>query len=94
VAVRKHGSLASVAEEKQRRVKDKIEGRVRRRAAEQQAEQVAAQVVARVQAAMDRHSTQSSGKTAHEEGKLAQQPDRFSAVPRLYLFWFEATHLV
>jgi hypothetical protein len=61
-----------VAEEKQRRMKDKIEGRARRRAAEQQAEQVAAEVAARVQAAVGRHSTQSAGKQAQEEGAWAQ----------------------
>jgi hypothetical protein len=70
--VAKHGSLAAVAEEKQRRVKDKIEGRARRRAAEQQAEQVAAEVATRVQAAVGRRSTQSAGKQALEEGARAQ----------------------
>jgi hypothetical protein len=72
VAVAKHGSLAAVAEEKQRRVRGKIEGRARRRAAEQQAEQVAAEVAARVQAAVGRHSTPSAGRQAQEEGGWAQ----------------------
>ncbi|WIA16215.1 hypothetical protein OEZ85_012927 [Tetradesmus obliquus] len=67
VAVQKHGSLAAVAEEKQRRVKDKIEGRVRRRAAEVQAAAVAQQVAARVAAAVGRHSAQPAGQQAQEE---------------------------
>eukprot|EP00882_Tetradesmus_deserticola_P002299 GHRQ01002454.1.p1 GENE.GHRQ01002454.1~~GHRQ01002454.1.p1 ORF type:complete len:174 (+),score=72.40 GHRQ01002454.1:125-646(+) len=67
VAVRKHGSLAAVGEEKQRRVKDKIEVRARRRAAEQQAAQVAEQVAARVQAAVGRRSSQPGDQQAQEE---------------------------
>lgn len=68
VAVLKHGSLAAVAEQKQQRVRDKIEGRVRRRAGEQQAAQVAAEVAARVQAAVGRHSTRAGGQQMQEEG--------------------------
>jgi hypothetical protein len=73
VAVQKHGSLAAVAEEKQRRVKGKIEGRVRRRAAEQQAAAAAQEVAARVQAAVGRHSRQPGDQQVQEEGECTEQ---------------------